>query len=96
MPKDSQRATNITKALTEFTALDDQPLFVVDSLLNLLEPKYEIPSRRYITESALPKMHDFVKKHVKGMLQNITAFSFTTDTWASCVCLMPIISLTAQ
>ena len=55
MSKDNSRAINTTEALTHFIALDDQPLSVVDNvgfrrLLELLEPRYEIPSRLYITD----------------------------------------------
>uniref|UniRef100_A0A8C5PW74 BED-type domain-containing protein n=1 Tax=Leptobrachium leishanense TaxID=445787 RepID=A0A8C5PW74_9ANUR len=104
LARDNPRAIKITEVLTQFIVLDDQPLSVVDNLgfrrlLNLLEPKYEIPSRRYVTDVILPQIHDTVKKHIKTMLQDdidIKWFSFTTDIWSSSVSPVSLISLTAQ
>lgn len=90
MPRDSLKATYITKTITEFIALYDQPLSIVDNvgcscLLNLLEPKYEITSSRYIGPPYWRCTTSW-KKHFKGMLQNITALTFTTDIWTSSLC----------
>ncbi len=101
MSRDNPRAIKITDALAEYIALDDQPLSVVDNLgfrrlLCILEPRYEIPSRTHITNTVLPKLHDFVKKHIHNLLQDVKALSFTTDIWSSSVSPMSLISLTAQ
>ena len=57
-------------------ALDSQPLSVVDdkgfvSLLNTLEPRYVIPSRKYVTETVLPHIHDGIKANVKMELNGL-------------------------
>lgn len=82
MLRDNPRAVKISAALTQFIALDDQPLSVLDNvgfrrLLNILEPRYEIPSRNYITDTAIPQLYDFVKEHVSSLLKDISAISFT-------------------
>ena len=92
MSRDNPRAVKITDALAEYIALDDQPLSVVDNLgfrrlLCILEPRYEIPSRTHITDTVLPKLHDFVKKHIHNLLQDVKTLSFTTDIWSSSVCM---------
>ncbi|PIO29669.1 hypothetical protein AB205_0145900, partial [Aquarana catesbeiana] len=100
--RDHPRAVQITEALTQFIILDDQPLSIVENMgfhrfPNVLEPKYDIPSRHYITDIILPKIHDMVKKHINIMLQkDIKAISFTTDIWNSSVSPLSLISLTAQ
>lgn len=90
MSRDNPRALKITDALAEYIALDDQPLSVVDNLgfrrlLCILEPRYEIPSRNHITDTVLPKLHDFTKKHIRNLLQDVKTLSFTTDIWSSSV-----------
>ena len=98
MARDNPKAVKITQALTQFIALDDQPLSVVDNmgfrrLLNILEPRYEVPGRRYITETMLPNLHDFVKEHIHCLLCDMSANSLTTDIWSSSASPMALISL---
>lgn len=73
MSRDNQWAVRITEALTHFIALDDKPLSVAENegfrrLLSTLEPRYEIPSRPYITDVMVPKLFDEVKKHVRNLV----------------------------
>ncbi|XP_038157148.1 zinc finger BED domain-containing protein 4-like [Cyprinodon tularosa] len=101
MSRDNPHAMKITEALTQYIALDDQPLSVIEDigfrrLLSVLEPRYEIPSRQYITDRELPKLYDFVKRHIQSLLQDVSAISLTTDIWTSSVSPVSLISLTAQ
>ncbi|KAI2668488.1 Zinc finger BED domain-containing protein 4 [Labeo rohita] len=101
MSRDNPRAVKITQAIIEYTALSDQPLSEVENvgflrLLHVLEPRYDVPSRRYMTDTELPKLHDSVKKHIHSLLQTSSAFSFTTDIWTSSVSPVSLISLTSQ
>ena len=71
-----RRAQRIHQRIGEMIALDSQPLSVVDdkgfvSLLNTLEPRYVIPSKKYITETVLPRIHDGIKANVKMELTGI-------------------------
>ncbi|XP_026087257.1 zinc finger BED domain-containing protein 4-like [Carassius auratus] len=101
MSRDNPRALKITEGIAYFIALDDQPLSAVENigfrhLLGILEPRYEIPSRHHITTAMLPKVFNDVKKHVSGLLRDVSAVSFTTDIWSSSVCPMSLLSLTVQ
>lgn len=101
MSRENPQAVKITEALTHFITLDDQPLSVVENvgfrrLLSTLEPRYEIPSRSYITDVMVPKLFEDVKKNVRNLVKAASALSFTTDIWTSSVCPMSLISLTAQ
>uniref|UniRef100_A0A1X7TDN5 Timeless N-terminal domain-containing protein n=1 Tax=Amphimedon queenslandica TaxID=400682 RepID=A0A1X7TDN5_AMPQE len=68
----------------EMIALDFQTLSIVDdrgfaSLVKLLEPRYVLPSRRYISGGVLPQIYDGIAKEVTKELDSIISFSFTTD-----------------
>ncbi|XP_025765939.1 zinc finger BED domain-containing protein 4-like [Oreochromis niloticus] len=101
MSRDNPRAVKITQAIIKYIALSDQPLSEVENvgflrLLHVLEPRYDVPSRHYMTDTELPKLHVSVKKHIHSLLQASSAFSFTTDIWTSSVSPVSLISLTSQ
>ena len=55
-------------------ALDSQPFSVVEdsgfvSLLKEIEPRYTIPSRKYVTETILPRIVKGVTDEVRKELQ---------------------------
>lgn len=82
------RARAIHQKIVEMMAMDFQPLSTVDdkgftSLMKLLEPRYVLPSRRYMSEVVLPHIYNEIKAEVKAELNGITSFSFTTDIWSS-------------
>ncbi|XP_065109329.1 zinc finger BED domain-containing protein 4-like [Paramisgurnus dabryanus] len=57
---ESNKAKLITEKVTEFIVLDDQPLSVVENvgfrrLMECLEPRYIMPSRYYISDTAVPR-----------------------------------------
>ncbi len=100
-PRGGEKARMITQRLTEFIALDDQPISVVENtgfrrLLEFLEPRYELPSRHFITSTAIPELYNKVRTHVRDLLSDGAAVSFTTDLWTSDVCPMSLLSLTAH
>ena len=96
------RAQRIHRRVTEMIALDSQPFSVVDDpgfirLLRELEPRYSLPSRKYITENILPQIHDKVKAAVKDQLTSVqSVFSFTTDAWSRADGGASLLSLTAH
>ena len=81
MSRENQRAVKITETLTHFIALDDQPLSVVENVGFC---------------HLLSPLFDEVKKHVRNLVNEASALSFTTDIWTSSVCPMSLLSLTAQ
>ena len=65
-------------------ALDYQPFSIVDDvgficLLRSLEPRYVIPSRRYITETVMATIYDTVKKEVEVQIADVPYMCFTSD-----------------
>ena len=61
LPTDSKTAQNITKAVGYFIAKDMMPLNVVHGvgfckMVEKLNPQYELPSRKIMTQKILPKM----------------------------------------
>ncbi|XP_061129317.1 zinc finger BED domain-containing protein 4-like [Syngnathus typhle] len=99
---DSAKAKGITHKIMEFIALDDQPFSIVEDvgfrrLIDHIEPRYAMPSRRHFSDVCLPELFNIVATHVHKLLaSDITAISFTTDIWSSDVSLTSMLSLTAQ
>lgn len=101
LPENCERAKKITAKIAEFIALDDQPLSVTENvgfrrLIEHLEPRYQLPSRHYFTEKALPALHTKLRGHLQAMLTGVPSLSFTTDIWSSSVSPMSLISFTVQ
>lgn len=101
-PADSVRARGITNRITKMIALDDQPFSVVENvgfrgLMEYVEPRYKMPSRRYFSDVCLPELYNVVATRIHELLaSDIPAISFTTDIWSSDVSPMSMLSLTAQ
>ncbi len=95
------RAHCVHRRIGEMIALDCQPFSVVQDvgfvrLLNTLEPRYSVPSRRYITETILPRIKDGVASEVRKAIAGVQWFSFTTDIWSTEVSNDSLLSLTAH
>ena len=61
-PTESLKALAIIQKVLEFIVLDAQPMSVVEDegfrrLLEHLEPRYSLPSRKYFSETALPDQY---------------------------------------
>ncbi|XP_073694469.1 zinc finger BED domain-containing protein 4-like [Garra rufa] len=85
----------------EMIALDDQPFSIVEDwgfrrLIELIEPRYSLPSPRYFSDVFLPALYEVVATHIHKLLDNVTDISFTTDIWSSDISQMSMLSLTTQ
>ncbi|QQP37372.1 Uncharacterized protein FKW44_017613, partial [Caligus rogercresseyi] len=88
----------------EYMALDDQPFSVVEDvgfrrLLQHIEPRYTLPSRRYFADVCLPELYNSIAGRVHELLTKDSDppyVSFTTDIWSSDVSPASMLSLTAQ
>ncbi|KAK0147026.1 Zinc finger BED domain-containing protein 4 [Merluccius polli] len=100
--KDHQKQKALTVAIAKMIAVDDQPFSVVEDegfseVLEVAEPRYNKPSRRYFADVALPALHDIVATHIHKLLDsNVNDISFTTDIWSSDLNQTSMLSLTAQ
>jgi hypothetical protein len=88
IPLQSPRGMCITKAIGGFLAKDMRPFSVIENegfkhLLNTLEPRYEIPSRTFMTRTIMPSIKDSVIKRIKESLNTAESVSLTTDGWTS-------------
>jgi len=95
------RAQAVHFKIAEMIALDYQPFSLVDDvgfsrLVSSLEPHYTMPSRRYITETIMPKLYENCKKGVESQLEGVAHFSFTSDLWSTTVSVNSLMSLTAH
>lgn len=71
-----------------FVGEDFQPLSVVENsgfqrFVHGLNPRYEIPSRKRLTNKVLPSLYFEAKENLSTLLSKTTAVSITTDTWTS-------------
>lgn len=86
LPKTSLRASNITKAIARFMAIDMRPLDTINDrgfiqLIETLEPRYDMNSRTHITQSVLPAMYKEAKEKLKSDIKQQQLVSLTTDSW---------------
>ncbi len=100
--KDSAKAKAINCKVMEMIAIDDQPFSIVEDfgfrrLIEFIEPRYSLPSRRHFADVSLPALYNEVAAHIQMLLgKNVTDISFTTDIWSSDVSPVSMLSLTAQ
>lgn len=95
------RALRISRKIGEMVAVDCQPLSIVNDtgvtrLMNAIEPRYHIPSRKYLTETVLPEIRCDVRDKVKEEIKGVSWLSFTSDIWSTEVSSDSLLSLTAH
>ena len=95
------RAVHISTKIGEMIALDCQPFFLVDDvgfvrLVNALEPRYKMVSRKYITETILPQIHSNTLSKVKDEITEAKWISCTSDIWSTEISSDSLLSLTAH
>ncbi|XP_067266309.1 E3 SUMO-protein ligase ZBED1-like [Chanodichthys erythropterus] len=84
---DAQRAEKITQGICKFIEMDILPLSIVEGngfreLIHLLEPAYQIPSRRTITR--LVEIHyEERKQQLFKELSKAERVALTTDCWTA-------------
>ncbi|XP_051990723.1 E3 SUMO-protein ligase ZBED1-like isoform X2 [Xyrauchen texanus] len=88
LPSTSARALKITESLVHFICHDLRPYSVVENtgfryMVNVTEPRYVIPTRKHITEVAVPRMYEEVKQEVKTSLASAERVALTCDGWTS-------------
>ena len=82
------RQISVSNALVEFVAEDLMPLSVVDStrfrnLVSILEPCYQMPSRKQLSTVLLKKKYDTLRSKVVDQLQKIKSLNITVDLWSN-------------
>ena len=82
-------------------AQDSHPFSIVDddgfrSLLDALQPRYIILSRKYFSESIMLKLFEDMKSVVDTEISAVSHFSLTTDKWTTYLNSSSLLSLTAH
>ena len=96
----SRRHKEITDAITYYLAKDMVPFKTVSKegfvhLLNKVDKRYKIPSRRHFSHVAVPEMYAQCVRSVQSELKQIEFFACTTDLWSSRTT-EPYVSLTVH
>ena len=83
-------------------AIDCQPVSIIDhkgfkSLVGILEPKYQLPSRKYFSETVIPSIALRIRVNIASQLQKGAEYvSFTSDAWSSDVNSDSLLGFTAH
>ena len=85
---DSVRKRELDARVLDLVTVDMQPLSVVENkafrrLLNTLDPRYEIVSRKRLTSQMLPQKYQEERARLVTMLEEISHLSITTGCWTS-------------
>lgn len=89
------------RRLVEFVARDMQPLRIVEKagfrqFVEGLQPRFELPGRKWLTDTGLPKLCNDVKERIRRCLDDAEWVSFTSDIWTADHTNVSFISLTAH
>ena len=99
-PYESLQWKTITDKLTTMVAKLMLPFSIVDDptfkdFVNSLNVRYTVPSRKYLSKTAIPKKYNEMKMKVIRELKDCGSISLTTDAWSSNT-MDPYLSLTAH
>ena len=64
------------------------PIYTVEKsgfqqLLKDFDPKYQLPSRKYFSQQAIPKLYNETRETILQQLESAEFFSATSDMWSS-------------
>ena len=94
----SQRWKEITESVTHFMVKNMIPFNTVEkpgfhSMVRKLDPRYEVPSRKYCSKTVLPSLYTETRERVTKELQEAEYYSVTTDLWSSTGKLEPYLAV---
>ena len=96
-PANSSRAQELNRAGASFIASEMQPYQIVEKpgfkkMINKLDPKYHLPTRKYFSHNEIPRMYTEMVKRVKTDISNIKYFAATSPQQI-CGLALPIIPI---
>ena len=85
--RDGRKWQELTDAVTRCICKDILPLYSVEkegfrNMLRKFNPQYELPSRKYFTQTAIPKLYESVRERVAAELKCVDYYSATSDLWS--------------
>lgn len=86
--KNNKKKKDLDQKLAMMIARDFQPLSLVEDeefreFIHALNPRYNIISRKSLTNSILPECYEIAKNNLKTLLRETHAVSLTIDGWTS-------------
>ena len=84
----SRKWQQLTDAVTYCLAKDMMPIYSVEKegfvrLLHSLDSQYELPSRKYFSNVAIPKLYAQTRDVVSAEIKSAEFLAATTDMWSS-------------
>ncbi|XP_065671967.1 zinc finger BED domain-containing protein 4-like [Hydra vulgaris] len=81
------KAIKITRLIAEMICTDNQPVSIVENpgfkrLLQFLEPRYTIPSRKYFSTIEIPSIYQKVSSKIQFLAKKANHDSINTDMWS--------------
>jgi len=78
------------KAVVQMIAEDMQPLSIVENsgfqkLINLLDSRYKLPSRKLIGTTLIPNLYESTRHKIETILSQAKYVSLTSDGWTSLI-----------
>lgn len=52
-------------------------------LLKVVDPRYELPSRKYFSNTAIPRLYSECRVKIERKVQKVQFFTTTSDLWSS-------------
>ena len=99
--RSSPQAYELNRAVAYYLAKDAVPLYTIEKpgfrqMIAKINPKYDLPSRKYFSTHEIPALYSHVRdKVVLPALTQIQYYAVTTDLWTSGAC-DPYITLTVH
>ena len=87
-PTDPGQQQHITEAIVTFVAENLQSLSIVESkafskILAIAEPRYQMPSRKYLSNILLSNRHDKICTDIICKLSKVSQICLTMDIWSN-------------
>ena len=84
----SKKWQQLTDSVTYCLAKDMMPLYSVEKvgfrkMLHVFDPQYELPGRKYFSQTAVPALYTSMREKIVNELAPIQHFSSTADMWSS-------------
>lgn len=99
LKRGSPKWTAITQSITNYLVGSMAPIRTVElqsfkEMVRVLQPGYEVPSRKYFSETAIPNAYSSKVQAVRKEMSSSIHYSVTSDAWTSDINMNPYISLT--
>lgn len=62
----------------------------------MLEPRYEVPSCKYFTKTAIPSLYTTMHDNIEASLRNMQYYSIITDMWSATGAMIPYMAVTVH